>query len=511
MKRKVLRSFAGLLALLVALGSSSALAAAQPPKDEVVYVNLATDGSVTGIYVVNAFDITAPGSYTDYGSYQSLRNLTTTQELAATGGGVSFEGQPGRFYYQGNADPATPLPWQIAVAYRLDGQPMEGQQLAGASGRLELSLDITKNPAAPPVFASNFALQISVTLDSESCTNLVAPDATLASVGKSRQLSYMLLPGKEGHYTFSADVTDFEMAGIQIAGVPLKLAFERPDTAEMKKLLADLREGVTELDDGANTLGDGASELYDGVADLRDGTADLREGAYSLYDGVREFNKGVQQATEGSAKLAAAIKGNDMAGQGQGLATGLNQLLPLVQGMIDAATAAGDSATAGQLTVLKQAVEGARDYAAGSAAIFAQVGTVADGMGRLSYGADDLQNGIRELYQGAIDLEDGVGLLYEGIASLRDGVDELTSGTGEFRTQSDDMDSRVDDEIDTLLEQYMGGGDPIPSFTDPRNNLQNLQFVLRTQDIKKPETPMETPSETPSPTLWQRVTSLFGS
>ena len=51
------------------------------PKQEVVYVNLAADGSVADIYVVNIFDLDKTGQIIDYGDYTALRNMTTDDEI----------------------------------------------------------------------------------------------------------------------------------------------------------------------------------------------------------------------------------------------------------------------------------------------------------------------------------------------------------------------------------------------------------------------------------------------
>ena len=52
------------------------------PKQEVVYVNLNHDGSVSDIYVVNIFDLDQKGQIVDYGSYTALRDMTSARSLS---------------------------------------------------------------------------------------------------------------------------------------------------------------------------------------------------------------------------------------------------------------------------------------------------------------------------------------------------------------------------------------------------------------------------------------------
>lgn len=68
-------------AMLFGSGFSAAAAGSDIPKDENVYVNLNQDGSVDGIYVVNAFRLEKETDIVDYGKYDSVKNLTTDEEL----------------------------------------------------------------------------------------------------------------------------------------------------------------------------------------------------------------------------------------------------------------------------------------------------------------------------------------------------------------------------------------------------------------------------------------------
>ena len=78
-----------LLCLLLLVGSIPVFAAdnneENTPKEEVVYVNLNGDGSVKDITVVNAFDLDSDGKIIDYGAYESVRNMTTTDKIQYSG------------------------------------------------------------------------------------------------------------------------------------------------------------------------------------------------------------------------------------------------------------------------------------------------------------------------------------------------------------------------------------------------------------------------------------------
>ena len=160
----------GLALLLGALGSIPALAAELPEKDEVIYVNLSPEGEAGAIYVVNSYDLPAETTVTDYGNYRRVKNLTTTAPLTQEGKKITFTAPAGKFYYQGELDSARTgeLPWRVAVRYFLDGKETPGQELAGASGRLEMRVSLRQNPEADPVWRDNYALQTTIRRKAET-------------------------------------------------------------------------------------------------------------------------------------------------------------------------------------------------------------------------------------------------------------------------------------------------------------------------------------------------------
>lgn len=67
--------------MMLSLPLSALAAEENTPKQEVVYVNLNHDGSVSDIYVVNIFDMDEKGKIVDYGSYSALRDMTSTSDI----------------------------------------------------------------------------------------------------------------------------------------------------------------------------------------------------------------------------------------------------------------------------------------------------------------------------------------------------------------------------------------------------------------------------------------------
>lgn len=233
-----------LAALLVCMGAA---AAAETYKDEVVYALLTPSGEVTGIYVINAFEADEPDEVTDYGAYDQVINLTGSDELSYQDGAVTLSLPKGRTFYQGDMA-AKDLPWQIKIIYTLDGAVVTPDQLPGAQGHLTLTLSARPTPGLE-AYASGATLQITVMLDAGKALNIVAEKATSAWSGKTRTMAFVILPGASAAYEISADVTDFSMAGIQMAGVRMAM------DAEMYEEMARVRfEGTLLADMAGNAI-----------------------------------------------------------------------------------------------------------------------------------------------------------------------------------------------------------------------------------------------------------------
>ena len=170
-------------ALLVsALPVSVSAVEANTDKEEVVYVNLDNDGSVREINVVNIFGGNTEGVIVDYGKYLDVRNMTTTDTIDFSGDAIKIHSSAEKLYYEGKLE-STLMPWDIQIRYFLDGREYSAEEIAGKSGEIKITVRITQNQKYRGDFYDNYALQASLSFDTDQCKNIVAPDATVANVG----------------------------------------------------------------------------------------------------------------------------------------------------------------------------------------------------------------------------------------------------------------------------------------------------------------------------------------
>jgi hypothetical protein len=362
--------------LMFSVPALAATPSVNSTKQEVVYINLDSDGSVSKICVVNIFELDEDGQIVDYGDYTSLRNMTSNDKITFENETVRIDTKAGKLYYEGTLHKNV-IPWIFSFHYFLDGTEYKAEELTGKDGALKITISIRKNPDCSSTFFDNYGLQASVTLDTELCKNIAADGATAANVGKNRQLTYTILPGTEKDITITADVTDFEMAAIAINGLPLNMEIDidEVNTAELTEEINKLKDAVKELDDGAADLRDGAEEIRDGASDLKDGASDLKNGAEELTDGAGELKSGAEDLYKGASDLNSGAKdlldgAVNLMGGASGLKDGVNDLH---NGIKDASN--GTTALADSLSVLS---ENSADLRNGAYTVFIQLTSTAE-------------------------------------------------------------------------------------------------------------------------------------
>ncbi len=194
----------------------------------------------TKINVVNIFDGNTEGKMIDYGKYLDVRNMTTTDRIDYSGDTITILSSAEKLYYEGKLE-STIMPWDIQIRYFLDGKEYPAEEIAGKSGEVKITIRITQHTKYQGNFYDNYALQASLSFDTDQYKKIVAPDATVANVGRNKQLTYTILPGKGADIEMTAEVSGFEMDGISINGIPLNLNVEVDVDDE------GLMEQVTEL------------------------------------------------------------------------------------------------------------------------------------------------------------------------------------------------------------------------------------------------------------------------
>ena len=507
-----------LLAVLMVLSVTSMTVFAaeeNTAKEEVIYINLAADGSVKEVNAVNIFDLAADGKIVDYGNYQTVRNMTTTDKLCYTDDTVTADAKKGKLYYEGKLE-SNVIPWNVSVHYYMDGNEYTAEQIAGKSGSLKLAVSITENADCEGDFFDGYALQVTVTLDTDIAKNIKTDGATAANIGGDKQFTYTVLPAKGAEIEITADVTDFEMDPISINGVKLDLDIEI-DESEIQGKVADITDAAEALDDGAGALKDGAAELHSGAEQLAAAAEQLYSGVGALKSGASHLAAGLNTAAASNDELL----GGAYAAFG-GLCTASETTLnsSLTAAGLPAVTLTPETYDAVLTSLIAQmsafgvptdSVAALKAQLDSYSAFYEGLKTYTAAVSAAASGANELKVGIDALHKNVGTLSTFTAAIIDGAKAVLDGAAELKSGTAEFKNATSDISSQISTEIDSMLADALGSETELTSFVSEKNtNIQSVQFVMQTEAVEVAEPTVAAPIAEEKLNFWQKLLKLFG-
>ncbi|TVP69003.1 MAG: hypothetical protein EA340_07810 [Nitriliruptor sp.] len=378
-----------------------------------------------------------------------------------------------------------PLPIELDVSYRLDGSPVEPQDLVGRSGELEVSFTVRNTTAEPTEItyqdgvgatytemidvAVPFVGSVSMELDNRF-VGIDAPGASVAGNGRGDTVvSWSLVlfepvGSEEQTVTYTAQVSDAIVPGVVAQFLPVdsnsfgSLASVQDTFGDVADGLREIAGGGLQIDANLQALAIGAGQLFQGVgrlasgsdqlaAGLNDtavpGSRQLADGTGAASDGGRQLAVGAGTAQEGSRELAAGM-GTARAG-GQELASGLGQL----------------SSGAGELSA---------------------------GLGQASSGGSELATGLGQLEAGAGDVNTGIAGVRAGVGNSTDTASDGTviGGVNSLRAGIAGVPDSVEDALEVNLGQALNGIVLPQLQTNLAAGLeQNMKGALQTQ-VKGP-------------------------
>ena len=311
--------------------------------DETLYLNLDYYGNVSDANVVKGINFNGTSSYTDFGDYLKITNMSDEQKPEIKNGSVTFEkNKNGKFFFQGELKPdKIKAPWTFDITYKLNGVVTDADQIAGASGLVEMDIDCTPNKSVSKYMQDNMMLFVAIPVDIQKCYSVDAPESQTMTLGQYTGIVFTALPGQEGHFQVRLGTDQFESVGAIFAMTPgtvgalnkikdikdIKDDF-RDDTNAMLDDFDNVLDDVTDvsaqlkitnqileqLQSGKNKIHGNAQVIFDGndvaIQDLRDlnGTLtplndDLKTAQWMVYDVNQNLNTLDSDLMDSSAKL----------------------------------------------------------------------------------------------------------------------------------------------------------------------------------------------------------------
>ena len=311
--------------------------------DETLYLNLDYYGNISDANVVKGINFNGTSSYTDFGDYLKITNMSDEQKPEIKNGSVTFEkNKNGKFFFQGELKPdKIKAPWTFDITYKLNGVVTDADKIAGASGLVEMDIDCTPNKSVSKYMQDNMMLFVAIPVDIQKCYSVDAPESQTMTLGQYTGIVFTALPGQEGHFQVRLGTDKFESVGAIFAMTPgtvgalnkikdikdIKDDF-RDDTNAMLDDFDNVLDDVTDvsaqlkitnqileqLQSGKNKIHGNAQVIFDGndvaIQDLRDlnGTLtplndDLKTAQWMVYDVNQNLNTLDSDLMDSSSKL----------------------------------------------------------------------------------------------------------------------------------------------------------------------------------------------------------------
>ncbi|MFG6150201.1 YhgE/Pip domain-containing protein [Halobacillus sp. B23F22_1] len=342
---------------------------------------------------------------------------------------------------------------------------------------------------------------------------------------------------------------------------------------KLKSGIAELNNGAASLNDGSAQYNNGVQELNAGSTELVEGSAAIQtslqtmseqvgsdtedmnvEELQELEDGLKQLSGGLEEADKSLASLrnefgnayksldeaVESIPGYDISDEDiESLYESgadeevIDQLVETYQSAQSTKQTYADGkeafgavsssleTNAGSLSEMSDRLLQVADQTEGSLEgvdFTASIQQLQQGLKELSSNYNEFHSGLVEYTDGASELASSYQEIHGGIAGLTDGIDELEQGaselhegTGELAASTSDIPEQMQSEIDQMVEEYdKSDVEPVSFVSEENKKVESVQFVIKTESIKKVEEQTETPEEEEEEKgFWDRLLNLF--
>ena len=429
-----------------------------PPnnKSETIYVNLDHYGVPTETQVVNGYRIDGESKIVDYGNYTNVTNLTDYSKPTIDGDQITWnlDKNLDNFYYQGTLDHIE-TPWNFTIRYKLNGVETKAEDLAGASGMIETIIDVKPNDNVPDYLKNNFFLQLSTSYDMGKCLSVEAPDGVDVTLGATKSITFMAMPGEEATFHVYVGSDCYESSGFNVVIAPLKMS-----SLENVKELKDAKLRIEDAYEAAN---ESLDIILDSTAAVSSGLEELNKGIASIQQSLKEIRKD-DSATD--AKVEALLNSantlndslntmvphinqtvqfaNDFNASGNQCVTDLKELSPLLE------------ETKTLLQVLQKDCKDISDV----------VEKVATSSKRLDNSLPMLEQHLEKLGKDLISLESALQNLSSGLGDSQNSLYDASNGLNSMSSQLGTLNSLSPEQLAAMgftPEQMMAMGNLVQS------------------------------------------------
>ena len=363
--------------------------------DETMYVNMDYYGKINKVNVVKGVTPNGVTEFSDYGTYEKVVNMSNTDQPESEGGKLLWKltDPSKRFYYQCTMNSESiELPWTIDVGYKLNGREVKAEELAGASGLVEIHVKAEPNEKAIDYYKDNMMLSVMIPADMSKCYSVDAPGSQTQTVGETTGVVFTALPGEEGDFTARIGSDSYESIGVVIMMIP------------------------------------GTTSSLEHVKDIKEAKDTWRSAGTALYDSTDAMLATLESMKAGVQAVQGGLNSLEIArGKASGNRTGIEN----------------------QNDVTIQALS---ELAAQSQAMVPYLQTTKDAAEKIHSNTDSLMKNLLEFQNPLGELEDHLAELYSGLTKTEWNVEPLTQSLMQVIA----IDAQLQAQEDTILMALVG-------------------------------------------------------
>ena len=403
----------------------------QSGKDETVYVITDASGSRQEVIVSDWLKNTNGSmKITDESLLKDIENVAGNESFTQNNDGtITWNAEGKDVYYQGTTDKE--LPVEVKISYKLDGEDITAEELAGKKGHVVIHFDYINNTEDTVTVNGKeetvkvpFAMITGVQINQDKFSDIKVTNGKVISEGKTSFVVGMAFPGLStcldtDSDLLEADIPEYVEIEADTTGFELGMTMTVAGNNLLKNLDLNTDGQVSELTDKMNQLIDASRQLEDGTKTLKDGTAELRNGAGQLLDGTNTLKDGTSQLKDG----ASALK--DGAGKLDDGVSAVKDGAEKLNTGAQTLKAGADSASAG-----------ASDLSKGAATLAEGAKTLYEGIAHAQAGASKLKNGTANLKTGSESLYNGLSQEAEGLETLKNSVDKAVDNAPKTKEEA---------------------------------------------------------------------------
>lgn len=313
---------AAMVLSLAATAGNVSYAATNVEKEETVYVNLDSDGTVDEVTVSNWLkNVTGTGDVQDVSNLKDIKNVKGDEKFTQSGDKLTWKADNADIYYQGTTDEKPPV--NVKISYQLDGKDIKAEDLAGKSGKLKMTIQYENNSTfEDEVDGKNvkmntpFLMASAVILPVDTFSEVTVSQGKLVSEGSNQILVAYGMPGLADSLNLTDDMKDEmnEKLGdtvtveATVKDFSMDSIYTVASSSEFSDIDLDDDSDMNDLEDAVNDLADATDELISGSSDLSDGLTTLKDNFKTYASGVGDVSKGASDLSTGAGKLAKGIK-----------------------------------------------------------------------------------------------------------------------------------------------------------------------------------------------------------